>query len=143
MVTKNPILAFVILSTIFLGSFLGNVVAHEFGHYVAADLFDKNPDMHLEALKEPVKTALESKSIAYVEFDKTDSKLELSIIALMGPLVNLLITLILLNVYMSLRKKPHLQTLVMVAIIPSIFSFVINILPFASTDGSVLLNLFI
>ena len=128
-------------SIIFVLSFLGNVYLHEFGHYAAADLLGLHPEIYMEPVtKDTFSLTLQSESLAYTEFDNTSSKKELIFVAIVGPLVNLLLTLIFLIIYLDYKHKPQIQVFAIAGLIPSILSFVINVLPYATTDGMMIVR---
>jgi len=129
------------VTIVFLASFLGNVYAHELGHYVAADIFGLNPTMSFEPAKDALNFGVESKELAYTEFDKTDNNEQMFFIALAGPLVNLLLIMIFLLIYVNYRHIPVIQNIAIGGLIPSIFSFIVNIIPYGTTDGMMILSL--
>jgi membrane-associated protease RseP (regulator of RpoE activity) len=129
-----------VVTIVFFASFLGNVYAHELGHYVAADMFGLSPRISYESAKDTLNFGLESKALAYTEFNQTENKEQMFFIALAGPLVNLLLVMIFLLIYINYRHIPVIQNIAIGGLIPSIFSFVVNILPYASSDGMAIIS---
>lgn len=125
---------------IFTGVFLLNVYAHEMGHFVTADILGLKPQITMEPLKENLDFSMESKPLAYTEFDKTESKTQMIFIAIAGPLVNLLIAMIFLIIYINYRHNARIQNIALAGLFPSIFSFIINIIPYSTTDGMMILQ---
>jgi len=128
------------VTIVFLASFLGNVYAHELGHYVVADMFGLSPKMSFEPANEALNFGVESKELAYTEFNQTQNKDQMFFIALAGPLVNLLLVMIFLLIYINYRHIPIIQNIAIGGLIPSIFSFVVNIIPYASSDGMAIIS---
>jgi len=126
----------------FLVSFMGNVYLHELGHYAAADHFGLNPEIKWENIEAGWSFRFETKAVAYTEFDKSDSDIEMFVVALTGPLVNLVLGLIFLSIYVLKKDNVYVRMLVLTALVPCIFSFLMNVLPFNGTDGEFILNLF-
>jgi len=124
---------------IFLISFIGNVYFHEGGHYLAAEMFGLRPSLEVASIDNSLNYILESKPITSVSFDEA-GKIETFIIGLLGPLINLLISIIFLIIYLA-NRNDYVKMVSLTGFIPSIMSFVVNILPFNGTDGSVLLSL--
>jgi hypothetical protein len=125
---------------VFLGVFLLNVYTHEIGHYVVADAFGLEPKITMEPLRDGLSFTAEPKPLAYTEFNKTESDFELILIAIAGPIVNLLITIIFLIVYVNYKHNVRIQNIALAGLVPSLFSFVINIIPYSTTDGMMILQ---
>jgi hypothetical protein len=129
-----------IVTIVFLISFLGNVYFHEIGHFVAADSMGLNPKINIEPLENSLKFTTQSQALAYTEFDKTETKSQMFFIAIMGPLVNLLLIIIFFMIYTHYAHNPRIQIVALAGLIPSIFSFIVNIIPFGVTDGMIILT---
>lgn len=130
-----------LLAIVFVLSFMGNVYLHEFGHYVAADLLDLEPHIHMEPVtKDTFSLTLQSTPLAYTEFKHTTSGMAIVFVAATGLLVNLLLILIFIILYKNYAHKPQVQVFAVAGLIPSILAFVINALPFASTDGMMIVQ---
>lgn len=138
---KKIVVMFGVIAIFFI-SFFGNVYLHEFGHYAAADSFDLNPSMNFEKIDESF-NGFEMKAIAYTEFDYSSSDSENFIIAIMGPLMNLILCLFFLFMYVYWRDNEMVGIIALAGLIPSLFSFIMNILPFAGADGEVILKLLV
>jgi Zn-dependent protease len=125
----------------FLVSFMANVFLHELGHYAAADSFGLNPDMELGDLRGSINFSLESRALAYTEFDYTENKLEMFTVTVMGPLVNLVLSLVFLVVYVLGKKNEFVRMIALAGFLPALLSFVFNVLPLSGTDGAFIVGL--
>jgi len=126
---------------VFLSSFIGNVLLHETGHYLTASMFGLNPSMYVSSPAESLNYIFESKPIASVSFSESASNEQTFLVGLMGPAVNLFLAVIFLVIYIESKQNKYIGKSALAAFLPSILSFIINILPLGSTDGSVLLSL--
>ena len=126
---------------IFVISFIGNVYLHEGGHYAAAGLLGLNPNIEISSIGESVNYILESKPVASVSFEGDASKGEMFLVGLMGPFMNILLSFVFLIIYFANKQNEYVRKFAVAGLIPSILSFIVNILPFEGTDGNILLSL--
>ena len=141
---KNQTLACMLLGLFFLGSFFANVFTHELGHYAVAEAAGLQPKMHADFGTE--NTAYFKTTGFFVSYNAESSDFVPTdgLIAFAGPLMNVILLVIILGVYFKMPKKTTLTKLCFVALlIPTVLSVVSNLLPFAGTDGSIILNSFV
>jgi Zn-dependent protease len=119
-----------------------NVVMHEIGHYVPAEYYDLEPKMEfsLQSLNDSLEFSLDSKPVASTTFLRGDSTLELAVITLMGPFMNLFFALVFLTGFL-LSKRYVLKDVSIIGFVLSFTSFVMNMIPISGTDGAHLLGL--
>ena len=130
------------LGIILLASLGLNIVLHESGHFTAAKIADLNPKMHFFEPYGGGKVSSFTPNF-FVTYGGKGSLAKDFGIAFAGPLVNLIITLFLLTVYFVIPKEKRTLRLNLVfamLIVPSLMSFVANMLPIGFSDGSLILN---
>jgi Zn-dependent protease len=120
--------------------FLLNVIAHEIGHYVGADYYGLKPriDYEFENFVD-LSFSVKSVSVASTVFinDGDDSKIFL--IAVMGPFINLVLGVFLISLFFVFKLK--IRELFLIGGVVSLVSFIMNILPFEGSDGSLVLRI--
>jgi len=126
---------------IFTISFIGNVYLHEYGHYVTAGLLGLNPNIEISSIGESLNYILESKPVASVGFEGDALKSEMFLVGLMGPFMNILLSFVFLIIYFASEKNEYVKKFALAGLIPSVLSFIVNMLPFEGTDGNILLSL--
>lgn len=132
-------LAFVCL----VSSLAINIGLHEFGHYAVANEYDLEPKMNFE-FNEPEAGALFYTTSFYTEYTAPANELteKDANIAFAGPAVNIIISLLLGLGYLIIPKntprKRLVATILMLFMIPSILSVIVNLIPLSGTDGSMI-----
>jgi len=130
------------LGILLLGGLLFNIVAHETGHWMAANSFDLNPKVHLFESYSTGKVSLFTPNF-FTTYNSVDSDLVDAAIASAGPLANLIITLVLTAAYFAIpknRRNYKVTMIFIVLLIPSIISVIANLLPIPFNDGSMIWN---
>jgi Zn-dependent protease len=138
-VTLFIMLAFVCL----VSSLAVNIYLHEYGHYAVAKEYNLDPEMHFE-VNEPEEGALFYTTSFYTEYTAPAEKLtdKDANIAFAGPAVNMIIALLFGIAYLLVPKdtprKRLVATILILFLIPSVLSVIVNIIPFTGTDGSMI-----
>ena len=117
-------------------------LAHEFGHYVAAEQYDLEPEIEFEF--ENVTGAgfnLKGIPVAYTSFNEGENKNEIVVVALTGPFINILLGIILMFLFIFLKGKVYWREFVLIGAITSIGSGLMNLLPFYGSDGALVWGL--
>jgi len=125
-----------------------NIGVHEFGHYAAAKQYGLDPKMHFEV--KPVESGV-LKNVMYTTSFYTEYNApainpvkEDAVIAFSGPLVNIIVSLLLTLAYFLVPKNTPRKRLISVVIIlfliPSVLSVILNLIPLSGTDGSVMMQ---
>ncbi len=121
-----------------------NIVAHETGHYVVAEIYGYNPEMHFNTpLTNESKTFEIDTAVAYVSYSSftADIVREDAYIAFAGPLVNLILGIIFTVVYIIRPNKDDFPSLILlIFVITSLVAGLSNLYPAGSSDGLVILN---
>ena len=141
---------FALCATVLTLTFVFNIAAHEIGHYAIADHYNLNPSIHVGRGTNDAQTnfdlvsTLTSPSI-YTAYSAESKDLTShdAIIAFFGPFVNLMIAMSALVMYKKLpkHKKGDYGFLIFLLIfLPSLASGVINLLPFANSDGRMIFD---
>jgi len=125
--------------TIMLGSLFLNVCLHEIAHYAVADFFDLDPKINLEGPTKMRFNALETQ--IYVSYSAQASTIQNLLIAIAGPLANLIFAISMLFARFLVKNKVD-DMIFIAVIIPAILSFILNILPFPNSDGLIAYNCF-
>jgi len=143
MATKWKSLLFgMVLGIALFGSLFFNIVAHETGHWIAAEAFNLDPKIHLFEPFTGGKSSLFTPNF-FTTYNSAAPESADAGIAFAGPLVNLIITLGLTAAYFAIPKEKRtfkLALLFIVLIVPSLISFIANMLPLPATDGSLIWN---
>jgi len=136
----------VLLPFLLLGSLLANIYIHEYGHFVVADHYELEPEMHFEAITFDSNSKLNFYSpAAYTSYSSHGYALtsqDMSI-AFAGPLFNLFFALFVCGLYLAIPKKRRtfwLQAVFAVLAIPAFASFAINMMPLGYSDGAIILS---
>ena len=125
------------LGAMLLGGLFFNIVAHETGHWLAANSFGLDPHIHLFESYSTGKVSLFTPNF-FTTYNSVNAPAIDAKIAFGGPLVNLLITLGLFGAYFAIpkEKRTFKVTLIFtVLLIPSIISVIANMLPIPFNDG--------
>ncbi len=136
---KKQMLASMLLGIIFLASFFGNVFVHELGHYSIAKAADLEPEMHFGTGTNSYYT-----TGFYVSYNAESAEIHSidALIAFAGPLANILLLVGLLAIYFRIPKTRAVKLIFAALLIPTILSIFSNLLPFAGSDGGIILNYF-
>ena len=133
-----------LLLVLLLGSFALNIGIHEYGHYVVADHYGLNPEIHIDTVSSGDKFALFTPSI-FTSY--TSGSVELTsqdaVIAFAGPFVNLAFALVICAAYLVIPKRKRtflVQTCFAMLAVPAFLSFVVNLLPVGFSDGAIILS---
>lgn len=123
--------------------FFGNIVLHELGHFMAANYFELNPELHIFEQESSVASAAAAFSPSfYVSYDSPAMEISRidAIIAFAGPFANLLFLLILCFIYFkSSAKRRSFWRLFFIALaLPAAVSAFLNLAPIGYSDGSVI-----
>ncbi len=123
---------------VFVNFFLVNIVVHEWGHYLAAENYGLEPEISFQFENlTSVEFSLEGMNIASTSFIDDGNSGHLSVIALVGPFFNLVLGMSFL-VITILSKKRFIKEIMFVGFIVSVASFLMNMLPFSGSDGSLI-----
>ena len=128
----------ILFFAVFVGSMGFNIFMHELGHFAVAEAYDSNPEMHFMPDGVSVNAFYTADSkIAYVSYDSdtVDITQQDVKIAMAGPLVNLLLGSLGMLLYLSPKRSDLSKMLLILLIVPSYVSFVINIIPISPSDG--------
>lgn len=143
MATKWKSLLFgMALGIALLGSLFLNIFAHEAGHWTAAEAFSLNPQIHVFEAYGGGSFSFFTPTF-FTTYNPAGTLNQDILVAFAGPLFNLIITLGLIATYFAIPKeqrtfKPTLLFIVLT--IPALISFVANLMPFPSTDGSMIFS---
>lgn len=114
-----------------------NIIGHEFGHFLVAQNLGLQPELHLFENESGTGFSFVDQRhyVSYqspsVELDEFDFK-----VALAGPLTNLLAALGLAYAYIKTPKnKKTLRIALIMLIIPSVLSAIMNFIPAPGIDG--------
>jgi len=127
---------------IFVNILLINVVLHEYGHYAAANYYDLDPEIKYNF--ENITGAgfsLKGVPIASTSFIDNGDKNEMVVIASMGPFINLIMGLFFVFLFIIFKDKRLLGEILVIGMIVSLGSFVMNLLPFSGSDGALIFRL--
>ncbi len=130
-------LGIVLFSSLFL-----NIVAHEVGHWAAAKTLNLNPKIHMFEPYEGGGFSLFTPNF-FTTYTGNGSPLTDAKIAFAGPLANLIITICLIATYFAIPKEKrtfNIALLFIVLVVPSLISFIANLLPLPATDGTMIWN---
>ena len=128
---------------VFANVFLLNVVLHEAGHYWATEHYALEPEIAFNF--ENITGAgfsFKSIPIAYTSFLDNGNLYEMGVIALMGPFVNLLLGILFMLVFGFSKERFYLKGIVLMCVMISIGSSVMNLIPIRGTDGYLILRMF-
>lgn len=147
MIVWNLLKISFIVIVVLIVSMLANVYLHELGHFMVADSFALNPEIHLTS---PVKMKGAAFSfnniVAYTSYNSTDNPAKVALIAIAGPGMNILIALIACLIYLIIPRQKRTWSIYLIFIIvlvSALFSAAFNLIPVYPSDGYILLqNLF-
>ena len=124
---------FVFVNVVFL-----KVILHEFGHYIAAESYGLEPEieLNLESVGD-LRFNFEAQPLASTSFLNTRDSLKLFVIVLLGPFMNLILGIVFLVCFVFLRSNV-IREMALIGFIVSMGSFIMNILPFSGSDGSLI-----
>lgn len=126
---------------VFVNIFALNVAMHEAGHYLAAEYYGLEPEIKFELEKDIFSFSFQGTSVASTSFVDNGNKEELTIIALMGPFINLVLGVIFLVIFV-LKKNDYMREIALISAVVSLGSFIMNILPIEGIDGSLIFGVF-
>ena len=129
-----------LLGILLFAGLYGNIFAHELGHYLMADHFSLEPKVYLFDNGTGTGFSFFNQNF-YTTYDNPSTQTAKTdfMIALAGPVANLLIVLALVCLYFKIPKqKQILRLAVIMLLIPSIVSVLSNIIPAAGTDGGII-----
>jgi Zn-dependent protease len=125
-------------------SICANVYLHELGHFAVADAAGLSPSIHFMEYDNLSEVAFSAQNIplAYVTYSVSASAIQDLIIALAGPLVNVLLAILIAVAYMytPLKDRVSVQLAYFVLLIPTLIAIVSNFIPIAGTDGYLMLK---
>ncbi len=126
---------------IFLSLF-SNVVLHEIGHFFVADMLDMNPSIHLESPISITGHHVSSNRFAYVSYSSYFPGVALQdvLIAAAGPIVNAIMALICAGLLFVNYKNKTASYILLLFLVVSVLSCVINLIPLSGSDGSVIFS---
>ncbi len=120
-----------------------NVVFHEIGHFLIADSFGYHPTIHFLETPKNGQGVATSASVAYVSYNGISNFFtkEDGLIALGGPIINLLFTFIAGAMYFAFGKKNiYLDAALLIFMLVSLTAFISNMIPLAPSDGFIFLH---
>lgn len=135
----KPLIRGMLLGIMLFTGLYGNIILHEAGHFVTAEHFNLQPKMYLFDNGTGTGFSFFNQNF-YTTYDKpiTQAATVDFLIALAGPLANLLLASLLVFAYLKIPKtKPGLRLAILMLLIPSIISVISNLLPAAGTDGGI------
>jgi Zn-dependent protease len=134
----KPLIRGMMLGLVLFVSLYGNIVLHELGHFIVAKYFDLQPKMYFFDNGSGTGFSFFNQHF-YTTYSPIANSSKDFFIALAGPLVNLILTIVLAIIYVKIPKtKQNLKLAILMLLIPAIISFVSNILPLAGTDGAII-----
>ena len=143
METKWKSLIFgMVLGIALLGSLFFNIFAHEAGHWTAAEIFSMEPKIHIFEAYGGGSFSLFTPNF-FTTYNPVGTVGQDILVAFAGPLFNLLITIGLIATYFAIPKEHRtfkITLLFVVLTIPALVSFIANLMPFPSTDGSMIFS---
>lgn len=119
-----------------------NIPLHETGHFLAAKTMGFEPEFHFLE-NESENGFRTSAAVAYVSYlsPTSENTSKDAIIALSGPIVNLMLALIGLISFIKLKgKNIYLEVMAMVFFLISIVAFASNLIPTPLSDGGIILS---
>ncbi|MEM2954515.1 MAG: hypothetical protein QW625_00990 [Candidatus Nanoarchaeia archaeon] len=141
---ENKILTFKKLNLFTLGfiiiaSFYGNVLIHEFGHYVIADALGLKPRLYLFDNGQGTGFSFTNQNF-YVTYNKNGP--DNSLVALGGPLANLILCACISLLYFKIPKRnENVKIILFIIAIVTLLSGILNLLPYGTSDGKILFNM--
>jgi hypothetical protein len=135
MVAKiKPLLRGMLLGVLLFAGLYGNIFIHETGHWFAADALNLNPKIHL--FESPANGTISFFNQNFFTTYSAGTPHAEWLVALAGPLANLLIAIGLAVLYFKVPKqKKYTRLVIIMLMIPAILSFVSNMIPSAGSDG--------
>jgi len=120
-------------------SMCANVYLHELGHFAVADAAGLSPSIHFMEYDHLSEVAFSAQSVplAYVTYSISASAIQDFIVALAGPIVNILLAILIAIAYMytPLKERVSVQLAYFVLLVPTLIAIVSNLIPVAGTDG--------
>jgi len=135
---RKLVLVFLVLVV----SLIGNIYIHEYGHYIAAKELNLNPKIHFFETK-PAGSVAPYGSSFYVSYDaNAENSLADVIVALCGPLANLVFLFFVIGIYLcipSKRRTTFVKLLFVALALPAMASVILNLIPVGYSDGEIIL----
>ena len=127
---------------IFVNVLLLNVILHEIGHYVIADYYNLDPkiEFSLENIRN-FSLNFNSVPLADTSFNDPKNHSSLADVAMAGPIVNLFLGIIFFFIFIFNKKREYLREIMIIAMMVSFASFIMNMLPLSGSDGSLIFRL--
>ncbi|MEM4247685.1 MAG: hypothetical protein QXH80_00275 [Candidatus Nanoarchaeia archaeon] len=128
------------LGVMLFASLFGNIVAHEFGHWLVAEHYGLNPQMHLGESLGGEKANLFTASF-FTTYNAPVCTEQDIYVTFAGPLANILIAAGLFLAYKIMpRKTFRINMLFLVLIVPAVLSAIVNLAPLPASDGALILG---
>ena len=128
-----------------LAGLTANVVVHETAHYATAEFFGYDSELYFNStLIKNYGFLLNVEEIAHTSFRaETISANREILIAVAGPIANLIVALLALAGYYRAKHSSNISQLFFLAFfLTGIVAFVSNLLPYEFSDGAAILDLF-
>ncbi len=141
---EKTVILFMVLP-LALAGLTANVVVHEAAHYATAEFFGYDSELYFNnTLIKNYGFLLNGEEIAHTSFRAENISASREIlIAVAGPVANLIISLLALTGYYGANRSSYVSQLFFLAFfLTGIVAFVSNILPYEFSDGAAILNLF-
>jgi len=133
----KPLLLGALLGIALFVSLFANIAVHEFGHWTVAGYYGLSPEMHFGEAPNGETVSLYSPTF-FTTYNAPDRDTQDFLVALSGPLANVLMATVLTAVYAFIPRKSQYTTLLFIVIImPAILSAIANLLPMPASDGEV------
>jgi Zn-dependent protease len=133
----NALLKGVLFGALLFGGLYANIFAHELGHYFLAAQLGLDPHVHFfdDGSGTGFSFAGQQHYVEYQSPYEHLSRVDFQV-ALAGPLVNILITVLLIYFYAKIPKRnATLKTALVMLMIPSLLSAIANLIPTPGSDG--------
>ena len=123
---------------VFVNTFLVNIVVHEWGHYLAADYYELQPEITFEFRNLSLAHFnFNSIAIANTSFIDDRNGEHVVVIALAGPFFNLFLGVLCLTICIF-WKKGFVKEMLFMGFLISLASFLMNMVSFSGSDGSLI-----
>lgn len=128
---------------LFVNIFLVNIIFHELGHYMTARYYDLEPEMSIEFENiEELSFSFKGVPIASTSFLDNGNRYETALVAFAGPFVNLLFSIGFVLLFFIFKDNFYIKETAIIGFIISLGSCLMNLIPIAGNDGSLILGLF-
>ncbi len=135
----KPLVRGMLLGVLLFAGLYGNIFVHETGHWLAADALNLDPEIHL--FESPANGTISFFNQNFFTTYVAGTPHAEWLVALAGPIANLLIAIGLVVLYFKVPKhKKYTRLVILMLIIPAILSFMSNMIPSAGSDGAAILQ---